>query len=97
MENFHFRYSYLISGFSGTAPGLFFFNRFKSPEDSFSGNGGISSKTVAKTSRLATLDKAKYSHARCCNSASDDLKLESVLKMSSMTVLISGNKLMNFT
>ena len=53
--------------------------------------------TVASTSRVATRDKAKYSQALCCNSASELLKFESVLKMSSITVLISGNRLINLT
>ena len=89
--------TYLISGFSGTRPGRFFLRRLSKPLDSFSGKGGISSRTVAKTSRVATLDKAKYSQALCCNSASALLKFESVLNMSSMTVFISGNRLINLT
>ena len=38
--------SYLISGFSGTRPGLFFLRRLSKPLDSFSGKGGISSSTL---------------------------------------------------
>ncbi len=67
------------------------------PLDSFSGKGGISSRTVAKTSKEATRERAKYSHALCCNSASALFKFESVLNTCSTAGLISGNKLMNLT
>lgn len=44
-------------------------------EGTFSGKWGISSRTVARTSPEATLDKARYSTARCCSSASGFRKL----------------------
>ena len=65
-----------ISGLSGTRPGLFFFKRLRSPDDSFSGKGGISSRTVARTSNDGILERARYSLARCWSSASADLETE---------------------
>jgi hypothetical protein len=66
-----------LAWLSGTLPGLFFFKRFNRPPTSFSGKGGISSRTVAKTSRETILERARYSLARCCNSASAERRLES--------------------
>ena len=67
------------------------------PELSRSGKGGISSNTVASTSRLVSLLRARYSLARCCSSASAERRFESAWKISSTCALISGKRLTNLT
>ena len=77
-----------ISGLSGTRPGLFFFKRFRSPDDSFSGKGGISSRTVARTSNDGILERARYSLARCWSSASADLETEDLTSFKTYIVCL---------
>lgn len=63
--------------------------------DSRSGNTGISSKIVASRSSSSALRaRARYSHARCCSSASRTCVYRS--KMLTRWSLISGKRLTHY-
>ncbi|KAF3833208.1 hypothetical protein F7725_026873 [Dissostichus mawsoni] len=90
---------------SGTLPGPFFFFSLARMEDSLSGNGGISSSTVAcggtETSPLTSMSvlamqlSLRYSMALCCSSTSALRSWLSERSTSWMVGFTSGNRLMN--